>query len=780
MRTRTLFVSTFLAPLALATISVLLAFVPWVASASAEGCPNEAIREAQKSADLPDCRAYELVSPPAKNGGSVLADTGRTRAASDGSAVGFAAMAAFGTPLGTGIATDYIAVRDAPGMAGASNGWSTHAITPLQSGSTLDGLTNTLEPLYVGDFTRDLAGGVFFAQSPLTDDPSTAGVPNLYLRTDLRAAGAGTYDLLTRCPLCESNGRPLPALALTDQNGLTANQMRPFVAGMTPDAGHVIFESRQQLTVDTPPSINRVEVYEWDHGTVRLAGRIPPSGDTQCDDVSQAPSCVASSFSVAGQGVGAVGGGGGSVLVPHALSDGSDGHTRIFFTRPTRPDGVTPDPTSLSGQLFMRTDGTSTVQLNAYENSPGIPGPATYLDASADGERVFFSTHDALTNDAPADGLGKIYMYDVTRPAGSRLTFLSRDDEPADGTGSAVGMIGASADGHYAYLVVDSQLVSGQPLLGSSGAGMYLWHDGTLRYIGPAIEDSSTLQAELFSAGTTNGRRQARVTPDGRHMLFSAISGTGLTGYDHGSCSIIGGGCRELYVYSADSGTVACASCNPTGAPATAMATDVVRALAGASQTSVHQNEAITDDGSRVFFSTAEALVPEDINSRSDAYEYDVASRTVHLLSSGTSTWDSWFLDASANGDDAFFVTNEELVGWDRDQAYDLYDARGGGGWPEPSPQPEACGESSCRGPLASAPSVLGAPASATLEGAGNLEPEATKHPPTSRKPLSRTEKLAKALRTCKKKHPRSRTSRVACEKRASRTLKKGKKGIHR
>jgi len=46
-------------------------------AALAEGaCPNEAIRQEQSSTFLPDCRAYEMVSPVDKNGADVAADRG--------------------------------------------------------------------------------------------------------------------------------------------------------------------------------------------------------------------------------------------------------------------------------------------------------------------------------------------------------------------------------------------------------------------------------------------------------------------------------------------------------------------------------------------------------------------------------------------------------------------------------------------------------------------------------------------------------------------------------
>jgi hypothetical protein len=83
------------------------------------------------SATLPDGRAYELVSPPEKDGADILVDRMRRRAASDGSKVAFASLGAFGNAIGTGVATDYLSVRGSDPDP-ASNGWATHAITPAQ------------------------------------------------------------------------------------------------------------------------------------------------------------------------------------------------------------------------------------------------------------------------------------------------------------------------------------------------------------------------------------------------------------------------------------------------------------------------------------------------------------------------------------------------------------------------------------------------------------------------------------------------------------------------
>src|SRR5215203_1518134 len=132
-------------------------------------------------------------------------------------------------------------------------------------------------------------------------------------------------------------------------------------------------------------------------------------------------------------------------------------------------------------------------------------------------------------------------------------------------------------------------------------------------------------------------------------------------------------------------------------------------------------NHPLSEDGRRVFFSSKEALVPQDTNGAYDAYQYDSESGKIRLLSSGASSEDSYFLDAGTSGDDVFFATKEQLVGWDVDNAYDLYDARVGGGFAEPAAVPAICEGEGCMGPAAVQPGGL-KPPSASFRGRGNVK----------------------------------------------------------
>jgi hypothetical protein len=610
------------------------------------------------AAPLPDHRGYELVSPAQKSGGDVRTASSRTQVAADGNAVVFPSYVGFGEVAGTQVDTEYLAQR--AGTPGTS-GWVTRGITPRQEPLSFQATSSGVVSNFEAVFTPDLSRGVYRAWRPLTDAPNVADVTNLYRLDGLRG-GATTATLVSDASAPISS--PFFFLLLL---------FNPVAVGASSDLEHIVFESRWQLTADAPPF--SVKLYEFTDGGVRLVG-IQPDG-TPTASAQATIGDTARDF----------------YPIPHAVSnDGS----HVFFTDVTTGDG------SSSGTVYVRIDGRTTVQLNESEKtSREAAAPATLWGASADGTRAFFIANEGLVN-GDDDALPDLYMYDEDAPVGARLTLLSADAEPF-----VKAVVGVSDDGHYVYFVADGQLPN----------GLYLWHDGVVSLIG-AFGDTGNVVLNGPGAQysfSSQGQR-SRVTPDGRHVLFMSTSDLflrgfgGFSGYDHA-------GHQELYVYSADTGRLACASCNPTGAPPTDDASPFV--IRGWGAVTWHLSHALSDDGRWVFFNTPDALVSNDVNGRFDAYEYDTADSTLHLLSSGTEPTDSYFLDASPSGNDVFIATRERLVGWDVDTAYDVYDARVNGGFPEPPPVAPECVGEGCQGQPASAPAVSNT-ASSAFRGSGN------------------------------------------------------------
>ena len=153
------------------------------------------------------------------------------------------------------------------------------------------------------------------------------------------------------------------------------------------------------------------------------------------------------------------------------------------------------------------------------------------------------------------------------------------------------------------------------------------------------------------------------------------------------------------------------------------------------------QGRSLSADGTRAFFETTEALAPEDTNGALDVYEwrspgtgactiggpgYSVLNEgCVYLISTGKSPFPSLFADASRSGDNVFFFTRQGLVGQDKDELQDVYDARVGGGLPSQNPPPpNPCPSvDACHGPDQTPPSEP-ATGSATFVGPANPVPK--------------------------------------------------------
>jgi hypothetical protein len=164
----------------------------------------------------------------------------------------------------------------------------------------------------------------------------------------------------------------------------------------------------------------------------------------------------------------------------------------------------------------------------------------------------------------------------------------------------------------------------------------------------------------------------------------------------------------------------------------------------------------VSDDGSRVFFSSPDPLVPGLSGGSVKVFEYE--NGAPQLLSGSESGGEAVFLDASASGDDVFLATRERLAPTDTDELVDVYDARVDGGVAEP-PAPVPCPGGACQETAGSAPS-LATPISALFSGPGNLLP-----PPVVK--LTRKQLLSRALAKCDKLKTKAR--RVSCREAAKR-----------
>jgi hypothetical protein len=300
-----------------------------------------------------------------------------------------------------------------------------------------------------------------------------------------------------------------------------------------------------------------------------------------------------------------------------------------------------------------------------------------------------------------------------------------------------------------------------------------------------------------LNGGIDPGTLTSRVSPNGRFLAF--MSRRPLTKFDNRDAHT-GEPDEEVFLYDASTGALRCVSCSASGARPAGVFDEGKfpgllvdrpqlwgkQSLAGSipgwtqinNDQALYQSRYLSDEG-RLFFNSPVGLVPGDTNAKEDVYEFEPAgvggcpltqtNGCQALISSGTAPDESAFLDASATGEDVFFLSSSKLVGADRDNALDVYDAHVcTTAVPCPSGTvsvPAACnGTDSCRAAPAAQP-VFGAPASATFTGAGNPTPPPVK---PAAKPLTRAQKLARALKACRTKH--NKHKRTVCEKQARHT----------
>lgn len=702
---------------------------PQLERTSAGLCPNAHLRVGP-SAALPDCRAYEMVSPFDKEGGDIVVsfsiDTSKParidQASSDGNRVTFSSYRAFANAQAAPFSSQYLAVRD-PG------GWSDEDISPPEEGT--DGLElGGAHDINYKLFSEDLCTSwILKGTQPLLDPEAIKGYANLYQRED---CGSGGYTTITK-------GTPV-GVNIDDYPFI------PAIEGVSDDGSRVFFDARGKLVAGASTEPQAYESYQ---GVLHLVCYLPNGhADTN--------SCT-------------VGSGSDSTFnyedsLDHAVSD--DGR-RVYWTD--------------DGNLYVRLNPEQPQSAIHAGQCAEPENACTLLIASSPSKEMFFWG-------ASADGERVLYGEGYRGP-GTKSLYEAQLQKTASGTTVHVnvidsedrGLMGFSEDASLVYLASNEVLTS-EPNATGAGAqtgqpNLYLYRatDHTYTFIATLPEEDFHREAETFSSrpiDTDPYYRSSRISPDGLHAVF--MSGGSLTGYDSVDQQSDEPD-TEVFLYDAVAsggpGTLRCISCQASGARPSGRNVgieslpDWVASAIPGWETDLHPSRVLSDDGNRVFFDSFDALVPSDTNGAEDVYEWEAGESKeqcaalgaavylareggcLSLISTGESPADSEFMDASRDGSDVFFTTGSSLVPQDSGGQIDVYDARVDGGFPGPPAPAPACEGEACQN--SPSPPIELTPASLVFAGAGNVvaAPSLTANK-TKAKPKSRL---------CRKPHTKKR-----------------------
>jgi Tol biopolymer transport system component len=726
---------------------------PSTAEVSQE-CGNQALREANGSAALPDCRAYELVTPPHKNGASVaLAGVLATippTVSQDGSRLLGASLQCFGA------APSCNAIRVQTGVpyefTRSPSGWESTALaTPAgqftASTVRLESAESSRQLLSVAQHASPPAPGRewFYARS---SDGSLSPIGPV-------AAEPGDIETFT---------------SYYDQD----------LAG-TADLSHVVYLTEK---FSFWPSL--------DSGTHSL---FEYAGEAEHPFLVAVTGGPGSTDLIGTCGVGRPG-----VLDSDSATLSADGRT-VFFIVNSCPtgSGVNAGKSVPVSTLYARIDGESagarTVKISGPAPEPACdsacqaqaPAAAQFVGSSSDGSMVYFTSTGQLTNEA-TQGSQNLYLYrdlqEEPGPTGDHLTYVSAGDTSGQGP-QMQGVMAVSPDGSHIYFVAKGLLAGAngeraEPEGGADNLYLYDANARTTRFIA-TLPGKTGAETSQWAQGET----VANVTADGRYLLFTSAGRlTPDATRDEGP--------QQVYRYDAQRETLTRVSIGQRGFHDNGNRGTGGAKIVPASRSVDYSNgrpplnPSMSVDGSRVFFEspvglTLGALDDAPINGEGalaeNVYEWEqdgtegcaLAAGCVYLISDGHDLAQSALYQSSAvqligtdaEGKNVFFSTARPLVPADGDTGRDVYDARVGGGF-TPAPTPVSCQGEACQGGPAAA-SIFAMPGSATLNGLGNLAPPTTPKPKA--KPLARARLLAKALKACHTKQ--SRHKRAACERQA-------------
>ena len=425
----------------LAMLSYLIP--PPAAPAAADPCPNEALREAQTSAampegttSLPGCMALEMVSPPKK----FSLPAYNPWFSLDGNRVSYRSPAALGdTDSLQYFAGDrYVAERGGSGwqtfatsppasaeiaLGGAARGGAL-AFDPDLDGWLTLGATHEQAQVGVGQIYKDTLQGSFEPYSPLLVTNDDSG-----------------FDLVLAIVNMELHGVSVELSRAVVQAAATTSYFLPNDPRGTLE--------RNSYVISNWEGVPSLELLARDKDGVVYGGR-----------------CGAR-----------LGGGADSGRLISQGAVSADGLRIHFTTRPAQPfDPEHPEaspPCSEANSLRIMERAGPPGEAEITPIAPALPaGDDIFQGASADGTKVYFTTARQVTaadkdtgskcsNDLGASSGCDLYLYDSTKPEGERITMVSEGPAgPTPGEGAEVlsSITAVSGDGTRAYFVAQGVL----------------------------------------------------------------------------------------------------------------------------------------------------------------------------------------------------------------------------------------------------------------------------------------------------------------------------------
>ena len=763
---------------------------------------------------LPDGRQWEMVSPPNKHGGLIEPIVeGVVAAADNGEAFTYLSDAPTETePTGSSNRIQVLSTRGA-------GGWSSLDIATPHDTSTGPSVDQGYEYRF---FSPDLSEALVEPQGGFTpiakDGVSEEASPQASERTEYLRNDFGCQATPTTCytPLLTAADVSSGVEYGGPPEQLTSEAVK-FV-GAAPDLRHVVLSANVPLT-DEAPTATKGGLYEWAEGRLQLVSLLPE------DEEAGGPA--------EGSALGYVNADARNAI----SSDGSrivwqSGRTSLYMRDVAKHETVrldvvqqgasgtgAPEPVfeaaSSSGSRVFFTDTQQlTEDSHATEEEPDL-----YVCQMAEVAGKLKCELEDLTADV--DPGERASVQDAVLGAsedGSYVYFVAN---------------GVLAPGAAPGNCIDV----GAGSLAERTCNLYVAHNNGNEWTPPtfiatlANEDAYDWSANQH--GMDLSELTARVSPDGRYLAF--MSERQLTGYDNADV-VSGQPDEEVYLYDAATGKLACASCNPTGERPTGILDEageggifplaigsfwqghwIAANIPGwtpyTTSHALYQSRYLSNSG-RLFFNSSDALVPLDVDGTQDVYEYEPegtgpenarcgpgagdGSETVKpahkfevegasgeepagcvgLISSGGSAEESMFLDASEGGGDVFFLTTAKLSPQDLDGSYDVYDAHECTSQspclaPAPTSSSPCASSDACRAAPSLQPAIFGSSGSATFSGTSNPAPAPASTVESKPKPLTRAQKLAKALKACKKK---PKKKRATCERQARRSYGSARK----